>query len=80
MKSNTELSRKLEQHRAIMLAKKKQVTFELPPEVYDQFIVIVADKDLTPHTVLCSLVTDYIDKNIGQKKVKPKREIRGFKL
>ena len=80
MKPNTELRRKLEQHRAIMLAKRRQVTFALAPEIYDQFIEILADKNLTPHTALCSLVVSYIEKNSCQEKVKAMGEIKGFIL
>jgi hypothetical protein len=71
--TRTDLRTKLEQHRAIMLAKKRQVTFALPPEIYDEFIILVADKNLTPHTVLCSLVTNYIESNSCQEKVKGKK-------
>jgi len=60
--------------------KNKQVTFILPPDLYDKFLDIVVRKQLLPNDVFQQLVKDYV-KNYGhQGKINYEAKQTGFIL
>lgn len=60
--------------------KNKQVTFILPPDLYDKFLDMVVEKRSIPNDVFKQLVTDYVKNNGYQYKINREIKQKGFIL
>jgi hypothetical protein len=58
--------------------KNTQVAFNLPPDLYSNFLEIVLQKQLLPRDVFQHLIKDYVNNNGYRKKIPAEAKQKGF--